>query len=139
MFPVSSKEEDLERNMLEALDSVPLVSMHRFATRASRFADAYFHGFDGADAAWANKKYRGHRTLPPQYLDDLRRHSSFIVSVFFMCLNIQNTALLFYTTQIPRFPTLLSRHSHVSRDSIDANGAYLIEQKFGDVNCNDGV
>jgi hypothetical protein len=72
MFPPSSKEEDLTRNMLEALDAVPLVSMRRFATRSSRFADAYFRGLDGADAAWANKKYRGHRTLPPSYLEDLR-------------------------------------------------------------------
>ncbi|KAJ7731643.1 hypothetical protein B0H16DRAFT_1329197 [Mycena metata] len=58
--------------MLEAIDSVPLSSMRRFAIRSSRFADAYFHGLDGADAAWANKKYRGHRTLPPSYLEDLR-------------------------------------------------------------------
>ncbi|KAJ7899617.1 hypothetical protein B0H14DRAFT_2331679 [Mycena olivaceomarginata] len=37
----------------------------------TRFADAYFHGLNGADAAWANKKYHGHRTLPPSYRDDL--------------------------------------------------------------------
>ncbi|KAJ7343914.1 hypothetical protein DFH08DRAFT_701965 [Mycena albidolilacea] len=60
--------------MLEALESVPLLFMCRFAVRSSRFADAYFCGLDGADAAWANKKYRGHRTLPPHYLDDLRKH-----------------------------------------------------------------
>lgn len=76
MFPASSSEEDLERNMLAALDSVPLESMRRFATRSSRFADAYFHGLNGADAAWANKKYRGHRTLPPSYREDLRQRPS---------------------------------------------------------------
>ncbi|KAJ7156124.1 hypothetical protein C8R43DRAFT_834614, partial [Mycena crocata] len=64
MFPASSSEADLQENMLEALESVPLVSMRRFAVRSSRFADAYHRGLDGVDAAWANKKYRGHRTLP---------------------------------------------------------------------------
>ncbi|KAJ6520792.1 hypothetical protein DFH09DRAFT_939523 [Mycena vulgaris] len=49
--------------------------MCRFATRSSRFADAYFHGLNGADAAWAKKKYRGHRTLPPRYLEDLRQRN----------------------------------------------------------------
>jgi hypothetical protein len=72
MFLPSSKGEDLTHNILEALDSVPLVSMCRFVTRLSRFADTYFRGLDRADAAWANKKYRGHCTLPPSYLDDLK-------------------------------------------------------------------
>lgn len=72
MFPESSSEEDLMNNVVAALDSVPLESMRRFATRSLRFADAYFHGLNGAEAAWANKKYRGHRTLPPSYLDDLK-------------------------------------------------------------------
>ncbi|KAJ7353648.1 hypothetical protein DFH08DRAFT_692624, partial [Mycena albidolilacea] len=76
MFPESSSEEDLERNMLEALESVPLASMCRFAIQSSRFADAYFHGLDGADAAWADKKYRGHRALPPQFQEDLRQWKS---------------------------------------------------------------
>ncbi|KAF8193235.1 hypothetical protein K438DRAFT_1589672 [Mycena galopus ATCC 62051] len=57
MFPESSEEEELEQNMLKALDSVPLASMCRFAVRSSRLANAYFHGLDGADAAWANKKF----------------------------------------------------------------------------------
>jgi hypothetical protein len=57
MFPESSSEEDLERNMLEALESVSLASMRWFAVWSSRFADAYICGLDGVDAAWANKKY----------------------------------------------------------------------------------
>ncbi|KAJ7573148.1 hypothetical protein C8J56DRAFT_723724, partial [Mycena floridula] len=64
MLPVSSKEADLERNMVESLDAVPIISMRRFATRSNRFADGYFHGLNGAEAAWANKKFRGHRCLP---------------------------------------------------------------------------
>ncbi|KAJ7732977.1 hypothetical protein B0H16DRAFT_1328436, partial [Mycena metata] len=39
--------------------------------RAHRFADAYRHGLDGAQAAWAARKYKGHRTLPPEFLKDM--------------------------------------------------------------------
>ncbi|KAJ7903895.1 hypothetical protein B0H13DRAFT_1460492, partial [Mycena leptocephala] len=64
MFPSSSKEEDLERNMNAALDAVPLKSMRKFARRSDRFMDAYRKGLDGVQAVWASKRYRGHRTLP---------------------------------------------------------------------------
>lgn len=30
-----------------------------------RFADGYRKGLDGEEAAWATKKFRGHRVLPP--------------------------------------------------------------------------
>ncbi|CAK5267995.1 unnamed protein product [Mycena citricolor] len=71
MLPESTKEADLIRNVNHALKSVPLESMRRFATRSSRFADAYFRGLNGAEAAWTNKKYRGHRTLPAEYRRDV--------------------------------------------------------------------
>jgi hypothetical protein len=45
--------------------------MHRFATRLLRFMDAYRKGLDGKQAAFATKKYRGHRTLPLSVFDDL--------------------------------------------------------------------
>jgi hypothetical protein len=37
----------------------------RFADRSARFISAYRQGLSGAQAAWANKKYHGHRILPP--------------------------------------------------------------------------
>ena len=37
----------------------------RFANRSTRFISAYRQGLSGAQAAWANKKYHGHRVLPP--------------------------------------------------------------------------
>ncbi|KAJ7907910.1 hypothetical protein B0H13DRAFT_1617975, partial [Mycena leptocephala] len=40
-------------------------------TRAHRFADAYHHGLDGAQAAWAARKYKGHRILPPEFLKEM--------------------------------------------------------------------
>ncbi|KAJ6468023.1 hypothetical protein C8R47DRAFT_990261 [Mycena vitilis] len=72
MKPVSSKEEDLERNIKEALDSVSLKVMRRYANRSLRFLDAYRHGLTGKWAAYAMKKYHGHRVLPDNLFDDLR-------------------------------------------------------------------
>jgi hypothetical protein len=83
-YPASSDETDLENNTLEALDSVPIDCMRRyglihsqiymysrqvrFSTRSHRFMDAYRKGLDGRQAAWAAKKYRGHRVVPPTIL-----------------------------------------------------------------------
>ncbi|KAJ7713820.1 hypothetical protein B0H16DRAFT_1341048 [Mycena metata] len=69
--PESSREDTLERNTLNALDEVPLASMRRFVLRAHHFADAYRHGLDGAQAAWAARKYKGHRMLPPDFLKEM--------------------------------------------------------------------
>ncbi|KAI0311870.1 hypothetical protein OF83DRAFT_1068141, partial [Amylostereum chailletii] len=40
--------------------------------RSMRTADAYRHGLNGAEAAWAAKQYRGHRVLPPTILQEYR-------------------------------------------------------------------
>ncbi|TBU33558.1 hypothetical protein BD311DRAFT_652214, partial [Dichomitus squalens] len=44
-----------------------------FYTRAHRFMDAYRRGLDGKQAAWAAKKYRSHRVLPNDILEELDR------------------------------------------------------------------
>ncbi|KAH7930139.1 hypothetical protein BV22DRAFT_1079400 [Leucogyrophana mollusca] len=69
-LPPSSKEADLERNVLDALRAVPLQTMRKFAIRSRRFIDAYQKGLNGKQAAWAVKKYRGHRVLPDSILCD---------------------------------------------------------------------
>ncbi|KAF7373843.1 hypothetical protein MSAN_00596200 [Mycena sanguinolenta] len=69
--PESSREDVLEKNTLNALEQVPLESMRRFVLRAHRFADAYRHGLDGPQAAWAARKYKGHRVLPPDFKNDM--------------------------------------------------------------------
>jgi hypothetical protein len=73
--PESSREDQLEKNVLAALQAIPLVSMRRFATCSLRFVDAYQRGLDGALAAWAARKYRSHRVLPPDniLLPELRK------------------------------------------------------------------
>ncbi|KAJ3968853.1 hypothetical protein EV361DRAFT_387820 [Lentinula raphanica] len=67
----SKKEEVLERNMVWALDSIDLPMMRRFARRSRRIMDAYHKGLDGKWAAWAAKKYHGHRVLPESLMKDM--------------------------------------------------------------------
>jgi hypothetical protein len=62
-YPPSSREDDLERNTLQALACIPLTMMRKFATRSCRFMDAYDCGLNGSQAAWAARKYRGHQVL----------------------------------------------------------------------------
>jgi hypothetical protein len=49
-----------------------LIPMSRYANRAARFISAYSQGLSGPEAAWANKKYHGHRTLPPSIAAELK-------------------------------------------------------------------
>ncbi|KAF8967159.1 hypothetical protein BDZ97DRAFT_1656951, partial [Flammula alnicola] len=44
-----------------------------YANRAARFIDSYAQGLSGPEAAWANKKYHGHRTLPPDMTASLKK------------------------------------------------------------------
>ncbi|THU79173.1 hypothetical protein K435DRAFT_875794 [Dendrothele bispora CBS 962.96] len=70
-YPESSREEDLERNALECLDKVPLESIRR----SHKFMDAYSKGLDGRQAAWAARKYRGHRVLPASLMADMEKEN----------------------------------------------------------------
>ena len=70
-YPPSSSTEDLEANTLCSLESIPLPMMRKFATRSRRFLDAYDRGLNGKQAAWAARKYRGHRVLPQDIMDEL--------------------------------------------------------------------
>ena len=45
---------------------------HRYANRAARFVNAYDQGLSGAQAAWANRKYHSHRTLPPDIIKEVK-------------------------------------------------------------------
>jgi hypothetical protein len=47
-----------------------MLVLYRFATRSCRFMDAYSQGLNGRQAAWAAKKFRGHRTIPASLLKD---------------------------------------------------------------------
>ena len=43
----------------------------KLATRSRHFMDAYDRGLNGRQAAWATRKYRGHRELPPDIFEEL--------------------------------------------------------------------
>ncbi|KAJ7720589.1 hypothetical protein DFH07DRAFT_759955 [Mycena maculata] len=45
----------------------------RFCNRSLRYADAYSKGLNGREAAYATKKYRGHRSIPNDYLNDFEQ------------------------------------------------------------------
>ena len=47
--------------------------MRKYATRSRWFMDAYDCGLNGIQAAWAARKYRGHRALPQNILDELEK------------------------------------------------------------------
>ncbi|THU83623.1 hypothetical protein K435DRAFT_689210 [Dendrothele bispora CBS 962.96] len=67
--------DDIPR--LQILGYIPSLFFHfillsicicRYANRSARFIHAYSEGLDGPQAAWANRRYHGHRTLPPEML-----------------------------------------------------------------------
>ena len=70
-YPESSREDRLEQNAILALESIPLMMMRRFANHSLWFMDAYDCGLNGRQAAWASRKYRGHRVLPNDILEEL--------------------------------------------------------------------
>ncbi|KAH8797296.1 hypothetical protein DL96DRAFT_1565702 [Flagelloscypha sp. PMI_526] len=63
LYQPSSNEDVLEKNVKSALEDVPLITMRRFATRSLRIMDAYEKGLNGFQAAWAAKKFKGHRAV----------------------------------------------------------------------------
>ncbi|KAI9431876.1 hypothetical protein H4582DRAFT_1821991, partial [Lactarius indigo] len=56
----------MKQTVKESLDSVPLLHIRWFANQATHFITAYRDGLSGAQAAWVNNKYHGHRMLLPQ-------------------------------------------------------------------------
>ena len=73
LCPESSREDQLEKNSLNSLEAIPLDTMRKFATRSCRFMDAYDQGLNGRQAAWATRKYRGHRVIPATIMDELEK------------------------------------------------------------------
>lgn len=54
----------LQVTVPEALDSVSLTTIRRFARKAWRYMDAYRRGLTGRVAEYAVRKYRSHRRIP---------------------------------------------------------------------------
>ncbi|KAJ7724011.1 hypothetical protein B0H16DRAFT_1316153, partial [Mycena metata] len=45
---------------------------NRYANRAARFILAYPQGLKGGDLIWINKRYNGHRILPPSMIAEIK-------------------------------------------------------------------
>jgi len=54
----------LERNVPEALNSIPLTHIRKYARHCFRNMDAYRKGLSGIELEKALKKYKNHRTIP---------------------------------------------------------------------------
>ncbi|KAF9518154.1 hypothetical protein BS47DRAFT_1290056, partial [Hydnum rufescens UP504] len=77
-FPHSSEFNILEKNVLTALGSIPLLSM--FSNRSMWFMDGYRKGLNSSEAAWAMKKYHRHHCLPPSMALDIEREQEKAIS-----------------------------------------------------------
>ena len=90
--PKTSCMVQMECNVIECLDDVPLIQIRRYifssfsnflfgnlnshvryANCAARFIAAYAQGLTGAEAAWVNRKYHGHQVLPPSMVALVKR------------------------------------------------------------------
>ena len=90
--PKTADMDAMERNVIACLDDVPLLQIKRrvlnfygryivliyssfssYANRSARFISAYSQGLSGGEAAWANRKYHGHRTLPPSMVAKVKK------------------------------------------------------------------
>ena len=82
--------EEMERKVIDCLDDVSLLHIRRcvfffflilllitislsYSNRSARFISAYRAGLTGSQAMWANQKYHGHRTLPPDIIAEVKR------------------------------------------------------------------
>lgn len=57
----------LEKTVPEALESISLEQIRKYARRSWRFIDAYRKGLTGPHALYAVKKYKSHRRIPQNF------------------------------------------------------------------------
>jgi len=72
----------------------------RFSNHSHKFMDAYMKGLNSWQAAWAARKYKGHRVLPESLMDDLEKANivKFILTIFRHNLTGSNTCYLLYVS-----------------------------------------
>jgi len=62
--------KSLEKTVPLALNSVSLEKIRKFACRSWRFMDAYRNGLTGIEALYAVKRYKSHRKIPSNVIDN---------------------------------------------------------------------
>ena len=61
----------LQKTVPEALDSVPLITIRKFARKSWRYIDIYNKGVTGKLAEFAAKKYKSHRHVPDEVYNEI--------------------------------------------------------------------
>ena len=57
----------------KSLDSVPLITIRKFARKCWRYMDAYKKGISRKLAEYAVKKYKSHRRIPDSVMEELNK------------------------------------------------------------------
>jgi hypothetical protein len=73
-YTESSREYRLESDTIAELEleSIAVSIMRKFSNRSLRF-NSYIRGLNGRQAAWASRKYSGHRVLPNDIMESWER------------------------------------------------------------------
>ncbi|KIO26701.1 hypothetical protein M407DRAFT_74171 [Tulasnella calospora MUT 4182] len=74
MYGIPRNETQQEEHIRKALDSVSMTMIQRYSNRSARFMHAYQEGLSGQQAAWANRKYHGHRVLPAEIIAEIKQN-----------------------------------------------------------------
>ena len=87
------------------LSSLHSYCVYRYANRSARFIHAYGEGLTGAQAAWANKRYHSHRTLPPDMIREVKNSilpwgNFYCTSNLSLCLSYQLCSKILFWTRI---------------------------------------
>ncbi|KAF8150577.1 hypothetical protein B0H34DRAFT_801519 [Crassisporium funariophilum] len=91
--PKTTDIDEMEKNVVACLDEIPQLQILRYVNHSARFINAYAQGLSGPEAAWANKKYHGHRTLPPDMIASLKNsHQEYMAKL--AKLNIASQAVV---------------------------------------------
>ena len=61
----------LQKTVPEALNSISLIEIRRFARKSWRYMDIYRKGITGKLAVFAEKKYKSHRRVPDDVLNQI--------------------------------------------------------------------
>lgn len=61
----------LQKTVPEALDSVPLITIRKFARKSWKYIDIYNKGVTGKLAEFAAKKYKSHRHVSDEVYNEI--------------------------------------------------------------------
>ena len=63
----------LQQTVPKALDSVPLITIRKYAQKSWRYMDIYRKGITGKMAEFAAKKYKSHHCVPDTIYNEIMK------------------------------------------------------------------